>query len=103
MLGVKEDHHQCLLSVILRNCLGWQFWGDVDMVCIYCPTAFNPADDPPRAVALRLPNSLLATAPAPLLRTERRASRTSTSRVAADRHLVLEFVQGSGHLSRFFG
>ena len=41
------------------------------MVCIYCPTKFNPADDPSRAVPLRLPCPLLRAALAPLLRPER--------------------------------
>ena len=59
------------------------------MVCIYRPTAFNPVDVPSRAVPLRLHNSLLTAAFASLLRPERPAARTSSSRMAVDRRLVI--------------
>jgi hypothetical protein len=61
----KGRSSSLLLNGILRSCVGWQILGRLDMVCIYCPTAFNPADDPSRAVPLRLPKILSLLLPSP--------------------------------------
>jgi hypothetical protein len=45
----KGRSSSILLNGVLRSCMGWQILGGRDMVCIYCPTAFNPADDPSRS------------------------------------------------------
>ena len=68
------------------------------MVCICCPTKFNPADDPSRAVPLRLPCPLLRAARAPLLRPERTRHAASASRAPSDFRLVLDVFQGAGRL-----
>jgi hypothetical protein len=87
------------LNNVLRSCLGWSVLGRKQLVQFYLRSKENPADDPSRKVALRVPK-----APSPdiakLLRPHRTLSVKGNKGVHAPHRLCKEIYAGCGNLSK---